>query len=219
VPAASVDARPNVLGFRLAHRAMRGDVRRLADLADRIGAGVVPYDTGRAQALARYLYGVCTGIHHHHDVEDRALWPVLERAAGAEIDLTELSDDHSALDPLLDQARAAVAALAAAPADRAPAQRLACVLASLRDLLDEHIDDEEETIFPIIERYVSVADWQKVEAAARKAGNVRFDLPRIERFARPSELAELHRLAGPVLRVMLAVVRPGYRRRERLIFG
>ncbi|MEU7824709.1 hemerythrin domain-containing protein [Catellatospora sp. NPDC049133] len=218
MPAAPIE-RPQPLGFRLAHRAMRGDARRLADLAGRIGAGVVVCDRRRAAALADYVCRVCDGVHLHHDIEDRHLWPVIDRAAGAEVDLAELSDDHRALESLLDQVRAAVTAFAAAPSDRVAARRLAQVLEGLRDLLDEHIEEEERTVLPLVERYVSAADWRRVEAAARLAGDPWFDLPRIERFAAPDELAELHALAGPVLRVALLLLRPVHRRRERLIFG
>ncbi|MEV0393776.1 hemerythrin domain-containing protein [Polymorphospora rubra] len=215
---ATVD-RPNLVAFRIVHRAMRGDARRLADTVERIARGTSPCGAARARAVAGYVDTLCDGIHHHHANEDRLLWPVLERSAGAEVDLSALSDDHSHLDPLLDQVRAGARALAAAPADRAVAGRLATLLGTLRDLLDEHIEDEERTIFPIIDRYVSGADWRQVEDQIRKGSQIRFDLPRMERFAAPDELAELYRMAGPGLRIMVALVRPGYRRRERLIFG
>jgi hypothetical protein len=46
-----------------------------------------------------------------------------------------------------------------------------------------------------------------------------FVLPRILDAARPDELAHLKREAGSVMVALAAVVRPGYRRRERLVFG
>lgn len=68
-------------------------------------------------------------------------------------------------------------------------------------------------------RHVSGKDWEELEQHVRKGGDVRFELPRIEQHALPEELAELRRLAGPVLVVMLALMRRAHRRRERLIFG
>ncbi|MEV0155528.1 hemerythrin domain-containing protein [Micromonospora sp. NPDC050686] len=223
----NTETEPNLVGFRINHRTMRADTRRLADLADRVAAGQITYDLRRAKALRTYVRLLCDGIHHHHRMEDEVLWPVLERSAAAEIDLRELSDDHASLDPVLDEARAAVDELAAvlaagSPAEgraRAAAGRLAAVLAQLRDVLDEHIEEEERLIFPVIQRYVSAADWDAVERAVRKGGALRFELPRIERYARPDELAELKRMAGPVLRLMLAALRPGFRRREARVFG
>ncbi|WP_089155960.1 hemerythrin domain-containing protein [Micromonospora sp. NBS 11-29] len=220
-------AEPNLIGFRINHRTMRSDTRRLAELLSRMADGEITYDRRRATALRTYLRLLCDGIHHHHRMEDEVLWPVLERSAGAEIDLRELSDDHAALDPVLDEVRGGADDLAAAFAPgaegsgraRAVAGRLAAGLARLRDLLDEHIEEEERLIFPVIRRYVSVADWNTVEQAVRKGGALRFELPRIERYARPEELAELRAVAGPVLRLMLAALRPGFRRREATVFG
>lgn len=216
---------PDTTGFQVNHRTMRADTRRLAELLARVAAGQVAYDRRRAVALRTYLRLLCDGIHHHHRMEDEVLWPVLERSAGAEVDLRELTEDHAALDPVLDEIRAAahdlVGAFSAdgAPSARQAAARLADVLARLRDLLDEHIEEEERLLFPVIRRYVSVADWNTVEAAVRKGGALRFELPRMERYARPEELAELKAVAGPVLRIMLAVLRPGFRRREATVFA
>ncbi|MET7708300.1 hemerythrin domain-containing protein [Micromonospora sp. NPDC005413] len=218
---------PNLIGFRINHRTMRADTRRLADLSAGVAAGHITYDRRRAKALRTYVWLLCAGIHHHHRMEDEVLWPVLERSAAAEIDLRDLSDDHAALDPVLDEARASVDDLVSVftsgdPAQgqvRASAGRLAAILAQLRDVLDEHIEEEERLIFPVIRRYVSVADWVTVERAVRKGGALRFELPRIERYARPEELDELKRIAGPVLRLTLAALRPGFRRREAMVFG
>ncbi|MEZ0071434.1 hemerythrin domain-containing protein [Planotetraspora sp. GP83] len=200
---------PSLLGIRITHRAMRADARRLAEAAKAIADGHRPCDGRRAAAIRDFVVQFCDGIHHHHTVEDEVLWPIIVRSAGAEVDLSDLTEDHSELDPLLDEIRAA----AKTPAD------LAVPLTRLADLLDEHIEEEERLIFPIIERHVSVEDWERVENAAREGGNIRFDLPRIEQYAKPAELVELRKLAGPVLIVFLALLRPGHRRRQRLIFG
>ncbi len=200
---------PNILGFRIAHRAMCGDARRLAKATKEIADGRRPCDPARAAAIRDFVVQFCDGIHHHHTAEDDTLWPVLVRSAGAEVDLSDLTEDHSELDPLLDE----IKARADDPA------KLAEPLARLADLLDEHIEEEERVIFPIIQRYVSVEEWERVESEVRKGGNIRFDLPRIEQYAMPSEMAELRKLAGPVLVLLLAMLRGGHRRRQRLIFG
>lgn len=206
---------PELLGFRIAHRAMRGDVRRLAVLTTELAGGQQAATPARASAIAAFVTTLARGIHHHHTMEDELLWPVIERSAGAEVDLRDLSDDHAELDPLLTE----IDGQAAAFASTGDASALARSLTRLADMLDEHIPEEERLIFPLITKYVSVADWDRVEAAVRKGGNVRFDLPRIEQYARPEEMARLRRLAGPVLVLMLAALRRGHRRRERLVFG
>ena len=200
---------PNLLGFRITHRAMRADSRRLAEVTAEIAAGRQRCGPERAAAIREYATKLCRGIHHHHKAEDDRLWPLLVRSAGAEVDLSELSEDHSELDPLLDE----ITSVAGDPVELAkPLRRLA-------DLLDEHIEEEERTIFPIIARHVSGKDWEELERHVRKGGDVRFELPRIERHARPEEMRELRALAGPALVVMLALLRRAHLRRERLVFG
>ncbi|MEV0459798.1 hemerythrin domain-containing protein, partial [Catellatospora methionotrophica] len=181
--------------------------------------GSQPCPPERAAALRDYVLPLLAGIHHHHAMEDQVLWPVLARSAGAQVDLNELSDDHASLDPLLDQARTALLAAVADPGDPAAFTDLARLLATLRDLLDEHIEEEERLLFPVIARHVPVADWLTVERAVRKGGALRFEVPRIEHYARPEELAALLAAAGPVLRLMLRLLRPGFQRRQRLLFG
>ncbi|MEV7965690.1 hemerythrin domain-containing protein [Sphaerisporangium sp. NPDC088356] len=207
---------PDTLGFRITHRAMRGDTRRLAAVTAEIASGRQSCDQARAAAISTFIAKLCEGIHHHHSMEDKVLWPVLERSAGAAVDLSDLSDDHSELDPLLDEVRSSATAFVTG---RTAAGRLAALLGTLADLLDEHIEEEELTIFPIIEKYVSASDWLAVETAVRKGGDAAFDLPRIGQYARPEELARLRKIAGPVLSVMLALTRGPHRRRQRLIFG
>ncbi|MBB5779064.1 hemerythrin domain-containing protein [Nonomuraea jabiensis] len=207
---------PNMLGFRITHRAMRGDARRLATLLGGIAAGEERADRARLDAVAAFATKLCAGIHHHHQAEDNVLWPVIVRSAGAEVDLSDLSDDHAELDPLLAEITAAAARLGT---DRAAAGRMAKALTTLADLLDEHIEEEERLLFPVIAKYVSEADWKSVEDEVRKGGDIRFDLPRIGQYARPEELAELRRLAGPVLALLLRLLNRGHRRRQALIFG
>ncbi|MFI6816964.1 hemerythrin domain-containing protein [Nonomuraea sp. NPDC050328] len=207
--------KPDLVGFRITHRAMRGDVRRLATVTAELAEGRQRASAARLAALAGFVSRLCAGIHHHHTMEDEVLWPVLVRCASAEVDLSDLTDDHRELDPLLDEITAAAARIGA---DRAALTPLAVALARLADLLDEHIAEEEKTIFPVIEAYVSGEEWAKVEAAVRKGADLRFDLPRIGQYALPEELAALRKAAGPVLSLLLALVRRGHERRQRLIF-
>jgi hemerythrin-like domain-containing protein len=207
---------PNLLGLRLTHRAMRGDTRRLARLMDRLAAGDERADAARLNAIAAFATKLCDGIHHHHQAEDNVLWPVIVRSAGAEVDLSDLSDDHAKLDPLLEEISWYATRLGKLPV---AAKRMAAALGTLADLLDEHIEEEERLLFPIIATYVSEPDWNTVENEVRKGGDLGFDLPRIGQYARPDELAELRRAAGPVLTLLLTLLGRGHRRRQELIFG
>ncbi|WP_214325191.1 hemerythrin domain-containing protein [Nonomuraea sediminis] len=207
---------PNLLGIRIMHRAMRADARRLALLVEELAAGRQQADQERLRAIAEFATRLCAGIHHHHRAEDEALWPVLARSAGPEVDLDGLTEDHEALDPLLEEITDVAARL---QSDTGAPASLAKSCAALADLLDEHIEEEERLLFPVILRYVSESDWQQVENAARKGGDIRFDLPRIAQYAHEDELAELRRAAGPVLMLLLRLLNRGHLRRQRLIFG
>ncbi|RZT87688.1 hemerythrin HHE cation binding domain-containing protein [Pseudonocardia sediminis] len=212
---------PDLLGMSLAHRMMRTDLRRLTDAAQAIADGDTCGDR-RAAALTRWVGTLCDEIHHHHTVEDEIAWPVIARHAGHAVDLSVLTDDHAALDPLLDRVRSAAAAFAQAPVEvrAVPAGELAARLGRVRDEIDEHLDAEEAGLFPVIERYVPRAEWDEVEKRVRNGGpGLRFVLPRIAAVVTDEEWAVIRAEAGIGLVVLAAVLRPGHRRRERIVFG
>ena len=220
IPTRQVD----LLGITLGHRAMCADARRLADLAARVVTGEQRLDRSRGAALARWIQRLADEIHHHHEAEDDVLWPVLERWARDRVDLAALTDDHAALDPLLAEVRAAAVAVVALPAGDVPGhpatRRLAERLASLADLLGEHIAEEERDVFPVILAHVPQAEWQTVEAAVRgRGGDMGFVLPRVAAAATPEQMADLRRAAGPVLSILLPITRRRLRRAEKLVFG
>ena len=204
-------------GLFLAHRAMLRDLDRMGDLTKGLAESRKQLDRKRATAIADYLDDLCESIHHHHSAEDDVLWPVLEASAGAHVDLTELSDDHSVLDPKLHRVRAGAGALRA---DGVVTAALAADLADIRDTLHEHIADEEKTIIPLIRRYVSQQDWDSVEAQIRKRGaKMSFEVPRILAVTTEAELAEIKAEGGLPVAIMLKVLPPAFRRRERRVFG
>ncbi|WP_240776697.1 hemerythrin domain-containing protein [Nonomuraea basaltis] len=206
---------PDLTVFRIMHRAMRGDLHRLVKLARQIEADREHAGQARATAIAGFAADICKAIHHHHTREDEVVWPLIERSAGAAVDLTDLSDDHAELGPLLDRLRATAQGFAAG-------QHVAEFGAAVRELsehLDEHIEEEERKIFPIIEKYVSVPDWQEMEKSLRKGGDIRFELGWVDQYATPQEMAHIRKAAGLIITIMIALMRPGHRRRHRLLFG
>jgi hemerythrin-like domain-containing protein len=202
-------------GLFLAHRAMLRDLDRMGDLTTSLTGQKL--DRRRAHAIAGYLDDLCTSIHHHHSAEDDVLWPVLEKSAGAHVDLTELSDDHSVLDPKLHRVRTGATALRR---DGVISAALAADMADIRETLHEHIADEEKTIIPLIRRYVSQEDWDAVEAQIRKRGaKMSFEVPRVLAVTTKEELDEIKAEGGLPVAVMLKILPPAFRRRERRVFG
>ncbi|WP_037177232.1 hemerythrin domain-containing protein [Rhodococcus sp. UNC363MFTsu5.1] len=205
----------DLLGMRLAHRVMRRDAARLARVADELVADPSGFDARRRGALAAYLDLFLASIHHHHTVEDEALWPLIVASAGPHTDLTELTDDHRALDPLLDEIRGH----AHAGPDHAAAVGLAASLRQLRDLLDEHIEDEERTVFPLVTGFVPADAWARFEQHAQRGGRMGFELTRAFAVMTPDELAWVRGRVPMVVRGIVFACGGRQRRRERLVFG
>ena len=211
-PAPTTDA--DLLGMRIAHRIMRREARLMAGLAAAWADGSDPLTGRRRRVFGAWIDGLCRDIHHHHGTEDDVLWPILERHAGAEVDLAPLSDDHAALDPVLEDIRSGFVVAAAG----GRVDVLAARLTHLADLLDEHIAEEERDLFPVIRRYVPRSEWAVVEKAAQRGGpGVRYALPRIVDVATEEEFATMAASAPKVLVLMLKVLLPRYRREKRVL--
>lgn len=202
---------PDLLDHRVFHRAMTVDLGRLALV---VASLVERPDTGRMDVLRWYLHGVSRGIGSHHHVEHEHVRPLLERVAGERTALVQLTDDHDRLHPLLHRASSLAALDQATP-------ELAATLRELSDLLAHHVADEERDVFPLIERCVRVADHQRVTKHFR--GDVAprllaFVVPWVVGHATAEERRGLVTSAGPVMRVLLALVEPRFRARAELLF-
>jgi len=218
-PRRAGDPAPDLLGVTLAHRAMLADLRRLTGLAMAVRDRDVICSPGRARAISRYIELLCDSIHHHHTTEDAVVWPVIQASVGDHLDLSELTDDHAALDPRVNQLRARAAAFRVSMGDRKIAGLLGLELAELLALLTDHITDEETLVFPLITEYVSAADWSTVEAAARDGARMSFDGPRAMAVMTDDERALMAQHIGVWLRMLLTVLGVRHRRLERAVFG
>ncbi len=218
-PRRADDPAPDLTGITMAHRAMVTDSRRIAELVTAIAAGRTSCTTTRARAIRRYAELLCESIHHHHTTEDEVLWPVIEASAGSHVDLTELTADHAALDPRLDQLRARAASFRLSGGDPETAAAMAAELTDLHSLLAEHIVEEEREVFPVITAHVSVPDWQAVEQIAQKGGRMSFDAPRTMAVMTEAERQQLGGSVSPMLRIIIALTSMRHRRFERAVFG
>ena len=203
---------PDLTDYRVVHRAMTVDLRRLADAAAEL---VERPDAARLALLRRYLDAVSGEIESHHHVEDEHVWPVLEAVAGERTALVPLTEDHERLDPLLHRA----AELAAR--DRATPD-LVAVLREIADLLTRHIADEERDVFPIIADCLRVEDYKALQKRFRDNLRPRL-LPFLAawavRHATPDERAAMVAEAGLLLRVLLALFERRFRADEARLFG
>jgi hypothetical protein len=189
---------PDLTSIVVVHRGMRQDLRRLAAGLGQITAWGVPPTQSRA--VCRYTMALLTEIRAHHRGEDDIFWPVIAAAASR-----------------------AVQALASFTGEPSPfAVKLYALVSELRDMLDEHIADEEGQIFAIMRRYLPARACQWCEKQVQRNAplrGVRFTAPWLARYAQPDELSRLLATGGRRVRILLAAARPGYTRLERQAFG
>lgn len=153
---------PDLGPYRRAHRTLIGELARLTLLAEDIAADRSRAAAGAAARLAAEIETVCAAITAHLRVEDELVWPVLTAAAGAAVDLGPLGDDHEVIRVLVGRAGdSAFSLVDTSPDGELPAALpgLCHAMRELREALQEHIDDEEREVFPIITAYVQADDF------------------------------------------------------------
>ncbi|MEQ7124482.1 hemerythrin domain-containing protein [Actinopolymorpha sp. B11F2] len=105
--------------------------------------------------LRRYCASFCGFVHAHHEVETSMLFPALlqqQQDAGEpefEQVIARLDADHRALTDDLEEAERALARL---PGDEAAKAAAAGALVRLADRLTEHLDYEETSLAPALNR-------------------------------------------------------------------
>jgi Hemerythrin HHE cation binding domain len=140
--------------LRWVHGMLRRDLATVRELAAEIAAGGHPDDVGDRlrrlqtqsplwQLRSNCLY-YCQLVHHHHHLEDIALFPAV-RAANPALSgaVDRLESDHRKVSDLLDR----VEALAGEARDGVNTE-LVDALRELSDHLLEHLDFEEATLIP-----------------------------------------------------------------------
>lgn len=192
--------------LELIHRALRRDLARLA-----AALRAPTMDRRSAQALHAQWQRFARQLHGHHTAEDRLVWPVVERRAnGAASDvLAAMVAEHATLDPLLDKVGAGFTRLAAAPGGAASvtlAADLAVDLDELARTLDAHLQHEERDAVPLLERYLTPADLDRVSATQRREAGLRGArqfLPWVLEGAPPADRARLMAEMPPPFRLLV----------------
>jgi hemerythrin-like domain-containing protein len=155
VTSAPVDTRDIVV----VHTAFRREFRLVAGLVRATPEG----DTTRAKVVGDHLELIMMFLHHHHEGEDRRLWPVLlERVADEFTPVVLLMEAHhesiSAQLEEIEELRLRFVANALA-GDR---DELAAACERHYLLLDEHLTAEEERVLPLAARYLTAQEWSSM---------------------------------------------------------
>ena len=141
------------------HTASRREFR----LAPGLVRGVPEGDVRRAAVVAEHLDLLTNLLHHHHETEDRLLWPVLLERVPAELAPTVTLMEHQ--HERIHAGNAAVLEGLApwrASASAADGEQLAQALEEVVAALEEHLGAEEEQLLPIAARHMSDAEWQRI---------------------------------------------------------
>jgi hemerythrin-like domain-containing protein len=140
----------------LVHRGFRTKFHEAAELV----GGVAPNDHKRAAVVGRHIDFMMTALHHHHRAEDSDVWPKL-RARGPRLttEIVRMEHAHRAIDQSRVHVRMAVRAFAKTGAARL-ASELIPLIERFAGLVDEHFDDEEAVVVPLLAEHLEPKEWR-----------------------------------------------------------
>jgi hemerythrin-like domain-containing protein len=120
-------------------------------------------ERGDPEAAVRHLGDLAAVLHRHDAVEELSLYPAMARHPEFAQKVDVLFDEHDTVDAVLASALATARERGAAAVDWAP------VLASFATLV-EHIQHEENGLFPAAAIALDPADWEHAERVRDGAG-------------------------------------------------
>jgi hemerythrin-like domain-containing protein len=136
--------------------------RRECALLPKLVAGVAGGDVARARTVAGHAREVLDMLHHHHVGEDELLWPRLSARTRFHADLlARMDSQHQGLAVLLEHAATALDEWQDAPTVHTSTP-LTTLLEQISNGLDEHFDEEEAAILPVVERVLTAVEYEEV---------------------------------------------------------
>ena len=134
--------------MRALHAALRCDLSRLRDAAAQLDSSA-----GAPSTVLAGWDAFRTQLDNHHSAEDDDLWPVLR---------PELSDpgELASVDAMVEEHRHIPAALAGVDAALRGGGELTSPVELLSTVVLDHLAHEEREILPLIEQYLTRAQWR-----------------------------------------------------------
>jgi Hemerythrin HHE cation binding domain len=138
---------------------MHNMFRREFALMPGLVGDVVAGEHDRAQIIGDHVQAVTDLLHGHHTHEDEDIWPLLlDRCARAAGLVGLMQGQHHQVATLLHQVDEALSIWRDAVTVESRAA-LAEVLDRLIPALKEHLSAEEDRVVPLMEQYITVAEW------------------------------------------------------------
>lgn len=213
-PAAGGPPRGRFTIVYLIHEAFRRDLKRLSS-----ALGAAGPDQHRARQLGAHWAFIEDQLHHHHEVEDVSLWPLVRpKLSGREDELgvlTEMEVEHKKLLPQCAAIGQGFTSLVEQPSAQAGSD-LAGRIDQLGSELGSHLDNEEQRCFPVIDQALTLEEFESFGKATAKAvgmrGSAKF-FPWIFDTANPIERKAVLSMPPPPVRVLCQYVwEPRYTR-------
>jgi hypothetical protein len=133
--------------------------RRLYEESARLVRAAPTPSPGRVTFLADHIdFGIAM-LHVHHEDEDELLYPKLIERVPEQAPMTEQVDhEHQLIKTALDEASAACATWRQRPSAET-GQALAAALDHLNEVVQPHLDDEEQKIVPLAAVTLTQQEW------------------------------------------------------------
>jgi hemerythrin-like domain-containing protein len=143
--------------------------RREFTLMPALVRGVATDDTERSQLVTEHIALVNDILHHHHEAEDKHLWPrLLARGSEEVASVVHLCESqHETIEKLRAELELAVEAWRkSATSERR--QGVADAAQRMLPPLIDHMNVEESRILPLVEKYITASEWDTMvkDAAA-----------------------------------------------------
>ena len=146
---------------RVIHAAVRRDLGRLEGALDRAEDG----DSARASQLDRAYANLHRELQHHHESEDRIIYPYVATIAPAE-ELLKVMDEETA-DGGRTRGDAVGHGGVPSSASSADARSARDSVARTMKVVEEHLSHEEGEFEPLVWPHLDTKDWKAVEKQTR----------------------------------------------------
>ena len=150
--------RPNTHQMVVGHRVFRREFRLLPTLIKAVEDG----NAVRAGVLAKHAADVATALHVHHSSEDEVLWPRLLDRVSLHAELVHrMQQQHEQIGEYLGRIESLLPIWAetAGPGER---EGLATTFTSASAVLEQHLDEEEREILPLVAAHLTGAEWAEL---------------------------------------------------------
>nr|CAA9351566.1 MAG: hypothetical protein AVDCRST_MAG46-2624 [uncultured Nocardioidaceae bacterium] len=140
------------------HGAVRRDLERLASALERAQDA----DVARADDLERAYANLRAQLIHHHESEDRWIFPMLGKVGVSADLLATMESEHEAMSASLEETSRAMTTFAAS-GSKADATTARESVVRTQAVVEQHFAHEEKELEPVLRPHLESPEWKQVE--------------------------------------------------------